>query len=575
MYRTEDRIIAQATARGSGKRGIIRLSGPEILNALLFSSESDPTGEDVQSQAQENKKNRVRCKDLNKRNPVIESDRILQSCRTSFDNDELQNSNFESNFEKDDDFIDAFSKRFIETSQEVKEAKAVPFFEADQFDFSADQTEEQGARIITGRIHPWSAPRDHVSVPCRVYYWSRGGFTGEPALELHLPGSQPILDAVIRRITRSGLARLADRGEFTLRAFLGGRIDLTQAEAILGVIDSEDNNDLSSALTQLAGGLAKPLEVLRESLMATAADLEAGLDFTEEDIEFISRDQLRQQLDSALEQIRQIENKMDRREGIDEEPEVILWGLPNSGKSSLFNAIVQRCSGREQQEALVSPIAGTTRDYLEFPVRYHGLNWKLIDTAGITDDITELDKTGVLGPNEKSMAAAKKLLKRAGIILLCVDISRLHKDFPQVPEKVVLENQSGKTVCLLTKTDLVSLKQISEALSRKEDLPQNRIATSTKNNYGIENILEEIARHLAKDHERGEVVPATAVRCRDSLHLAALALQTALDLTQITQDDVIIAAELRTALDQLGLITGVVHTDDLLDRIFSRFCIGK
>lgn len=572
MYRTEDRIIAQATARGPGQRGIIRLSGPEILKAVLFPSEQISNTPIIQNSFSAEEKT---SSNHDKQNEIIvdsESRRKLSDQPRPSEKFELQNSEFHQIPSKNEEYIEAVTK-----------VTSIPFFEADQFDFSSAQNGEQGARIISGRIHPWSAPWNRVSVPCEIYYWSRGGFTGEPALELHLPGSQPILDAVIRQITRSGLARLADRGEFTLRAFLGGRIDLTQAEAILGVIDSEDEKDLSSALSQLAGGLAKPLEILRESLMATAADLEAGLDFTEEDIEFISRDQLRQQLNSALEQIRQIEDKMNRRDGIGQEPEVILWGIPNSGKSSLFNAVIQKCSGSERQEALVSSVAGTTRDYLEFPVRFNGLRWKLIDTAGITDEISDevFDEiTGSetfagSGPEEKSMAATRTILNRARIILLCVDINRLNNGFPGTQEKTVLENRADKTLCLLTKTDLLESEKISEILTQEKIQSRNWIMTSTKNHLGMESILAAVAQRLTEDHGQGEVVPATATRCRDSLHQAALALQTALDLTLVTQDDVIIAAELRTALDQLGLITGAVHTDDLLDRIFSRFCIGK
>jgi tRNA modification GTPase len=221
-------------------------------------------------------------------------------------------------------------------------------------------------------------PRSLGPIPARLYLWpDRRSYTRQPAAELHMAGSPPLLEAVVESLCQAG-ARLARPGEFTLRAFLAGRLDLTQAEAVLGVIDARGQAQLDTALAQLAGGLAGPLAALRERLLDLLAHLEAGLDFAEEDIEFITPVQLDAQLAAAANEVQQLAQRMHSRRDTTELPRVVLVGAPNAGKSSLFNALAG------SDAAIVSDVAGTTRDYVTCRLTAGGQEFLLVDTAGET-----------------------------------------------------------------------------------------------------------------------------------------------------------------------------------------------
>ena len=222
---------------------------------------------------------------------------------------------------------------------------------------SSELAEAIRPKVYAGTLTPWEPERQ---VPCDLYFWPSGyGYTGQRAVELHLWGSEPILDAVQQRILQSthGKVRLASPGEFTLRAFLAGRLDLTQAEAVLGVIDATDEQHLKVALNQLAGGIGQPLHRIQDTLLDTLSHLEAGLDFADEGIDFISPGELVKQLDEASKRLSEIHQKISDRNSSGEIVRVLLVGPPNAGKSSLYNRLTDNCKG-----AIVSPIPGTTRD---------------------------------------------------------------------------------------------------------------------------------------------------------------------------------------------------------------------
>ena len=240
-------------------------------------------------------------------------------------------------------------------------------------DSDADATSVRRSSVLAGRLRVdgFTAP-----VPCDLYIWpSARSYTRQPAVEIHTVGSPPVLEAMLRTLCRRG-AKLAAPGEFTLRAFLAGRIDLTQAEAVLGVIDAGDRRALGVAIAQLAGGLGRPLGELREGLLDLLAHLEAGLDFVEDDIEFISCDELVRQLTAAADTLRNLATRTTARSVLRDTVRVVLVGRPNAGKSSLFNALLA------EQAAIVSPVAGTTRDYLIGELAIGDVRLELVDTAG-------------------------------------------------------------------------------------------------------------------------------------------------------------------------------------------------
>ena len=232
-------------------------------------------------------------------------------------------------------------------------------------------------RAVTGTFHA------DLTIPCQLLLWpSQKSFTRQPTAEIHTLGSAPLLEWVLTEVCAHGV-RLAEPGEFTLRAFLAGRVDLTQAEAVLGVIDAHGQDDLDTALSQLAGGLSRPLAQLREQLVEVLAELEAGLDFAEEDIQFISADELRRRLGEVEQTVARIREQMSLRTASNELPRVVLSGEPNVGKSSLFNALVElRGTQPAKAAAIVSARAGTTRDYLTATIDLGGLLCELVDTAG-------------------------------------------------------------------------------------------------------------------------------------------------------------------------------------------------
>jgi len=382
-------------------------------------------------------------------------------------------------------------------------------------------------------------PRDLSPCPATLYLWPTDrSYTRQPAAELHLPGSPPLLEAALEAVCLAG-ARLARPGEFTLRAFLAGRLDLTQAEAVLGVIDAHSQAELTAALGQLAGGIAQPLAVLRNQLLDLLAHLEAGLDFAEEDIEFISSVELVSQLAALAKQVAGLAERMSQRGRADRLPRVVLTGAPNAGKSSLFNAIAGKSA------AIVAPLAGTTRDHVVCRVVLEGIAVELVDTAG---EETALPET---------IAAAAQQLRHdqaahADLLVSCRDASQ-----PGV-------SASAAQVRVWTKCDLAPPPADPSA-----------IATSSRTGLGIAELRRRIATLLQTAPADGAVVAGTADRCRDSLRHATEALHRALAAAQSQLGEELVAAELRLALDELGRVVGAIYTDDVLDRVFSRFCIGK
>ena len=432
--------------------------------------------------------------------------------------------------------------------------------------------------LINGELTVWGI---ELPVPCTLYYWPKGrGFTGQQALELHTIGSQPLLDAILQTLCESG-CRLAGPGEFTLRAFLSGRIDLAQAEAVLGVIDADNRKQLEVALRQLAGGIGRPLAALRERLLEMTCHLEAEFDFADEDIEFLDRDLLREELENALQLIEQTEHQMQQRVSTSERPCVVLIGRPNVGKSSLFNALVKLATAKWHNPsifAIVSPQPGTTRDWLEAELEIGELALTLLDTAGIEEIETPADDQ----PRQLAQTVTRDAIEQAALVLLCLETGEPFTE----SEQTFLRENGDRTLIIRTKCDLVN-RALGFGLRAsggddvecqpRSPMPEARspIHTSADTGDGLPQLLEAIQSRLQRDNTYGEVVPATAMRCRESLSHAAESLRNARQLTETVRDDLLIATEMRIALEHIGQITGTVHNDEILDRIFSRFCIGK
>lgn len=377
------------------------------------------------------------------------------------------------------------------------------------------------------------------NVPARLFVWpTKRSYTRQPSVEIHTIGSPPILEAALSLVCANG-ARLARAGEFTLRAFLAGRIDLTQAEAVLGVIDAHTQADLNRALSQLAGGVADPLHEVRSDLLNLLADLEAGLDFVDEDIEFISQEEVVSRLFEIHQRVQNVSQQMVSRTASTVEPRVAFVGKPNAGKSSLINAITG------DAVAIVADQPGTTRDFIERRMELGGVMCVLVDTAGQEQGRNEIETAAQIASHRKS--------QECDVRVVCI-ASDDH-------DLVEIDDEPESEIHVATKCDLAP--------------GDFGISTSAKTGQGIDDLVLAIASRLHQIGGEQRVIAGAASRCRESLRESIDSLASAHQAAAAALGDELVAGEIRLALTSLGEVVGVVYTDDVLDRIFSRFCVGK
>lgn len=414
--------------------------------------------------------------------------------------------------------------------------------------------ESQRAVVCDTRLLlPWPGER---SIEAKVYYWpDQRSYTGQSSAELHLLGSMPVVEAIVEQLCSFG-ASPAERGEFTLRSFLAGKIDLPQAEAVLGVIEADNDRELQQALGQLAGDLSVPVRELRTQLIELLAHLEAGLDFVDEDIEFITAAALREQLRTIEEKLNTIYERLETRDARQPSIRAMLVGLPNAGKSSLFNQLV----GSER--AIIAPVAGTTRDVITQSVNWQGQQIEFADTAGLE----ELDDHS---PRAIAQDVLQVRLKQTDCVLFCIDTSQtICLDWFQTQfDRLSI---GGRLVMVVgTKADLAS--RLTNSKVPFEILVSNLQPDS------ILKLRELLAKRLAEvvEHHQSQALQQTALRCRTSLEQAIATVRQAIELSQTNAGEELVAGELRIALDDLSSVVGEIHSDDILSEIFNRFCIGK
>jgi len=388
-------------------------------------------------------------------------------------------------------------------------------------------------------LHGWLRLRSvAVPLPTDIYLWpGPHSYTGQSVVELHTISAPPLLDALVADCLHHG-ARAAQAGEFTMRAFLAGKLDLTRVEAVLAVIDAGNAAELTRALSQLAGGVSQPLQKLRDDLLNLLADLEAALDFADEDIEFVSQDDTLRRVSVALAHLILLQKQLQERALPARPFRVVLAGRPNAGKSSLFNALAGSAA------ALVSNIAGTTRDYLVCRLQIEGVTLELVDTAGI--DSTEQDNL----PLRIGQGLGREQMEQADLVLWC----------QQAGTRADSASLDARIVRIVSKCDL--------APAAADDL-----ATSAHTGAGLD-ALRGLLVDRARDHARPALAPSLS-RCRHHVDTCLTHLRRVHRLVLEEAPAELIALEIRCALDHLGAMVGAVYTDDLLDRIFSRFCIGK
>ncbi|MBX3330435.1 MAG: tRNA uridine-5-carboxymethylaminomethyl(34) synthesis GTPase MnmE [Nitrospira sp.] len=392
-----------------------------------------------------------------------------------------------------------------------------------------------------------------------VYMKAPRSFTAEDVVEIHCHGGWLVLQRVCEACIASG-ARLAEAGEFTKRAFLNGRLDLSQAEAVLDTIRAKSELGLKLAQRQLRGELTQQVHRLRSGLVSLLAHLEAGIDFVDEDIAFVGRDEMIVSLQETLAHIRRMLATAETGRVLREGVRVVIAGEPNVGKSSLLNSLLH------ENRAIVTDIPGTTRDLIEESTVWQGLRVTLVDTAGLRDttDLVELE----------GIRRSKEAQDQADIVLHVLDGTRL----TQIDLGSIRLLSFGRDdLLVVNKIDLVaagsvqSLSHTLRAITRCEVLP-----ISVRTGEGLDALKVAIQAQFVKpSFEPGDSVMVTQVRHRVALERAEASLQESLASIERGIAPEFVAVDLRGAGDALGEIVGAVTSDEVLDRIFSEFCIGK
>ena len=380
-------------------------------------------------------------------------------------------------------------------------------------------------------------------------------YTREDVVEFHCHGGPVVLKRVLEAVLRKG-ARLAEPGEFTKRAFLAGRIDLSQAEAVSQLIFAQTESAARSALRGLAGELGEKTRQLRQRLVEVLADLEAGLDFAEEEIEFISPSDLLKSLGEIDFELSRLISRAQAGMILSEGINLVIAGRPNVGKSTLMNALLER------DRVIVTPYPGTTRDVVEEVVNIAGVPVRLSDTAGIRREADEIEKYGV----ERSYQA----IARADLVLLLLDGSEPLTDHDQ---KLLKETEDKNRLIIINKIDLaqkISEKELAGFIQGEQILK-----ISAKTGQGIEELKRKIEEMIFTGELSGEDALVASLRQLELLRASREQIQRAIKTAQQGLSEEFIASELRRAVELLGEISGESVSEEMLEIIFSKFCIGK
>jgi tRNA modification GTPase len=378
-------------------------------------------------------------------------------------------------------------------------------------------------------------------------------FTKEDSVEISCHGSPVIVKEILKVLIQHG-ARLSEPGEFTKRAFLNGRFDLAQAEAVADLINAETDNARQAALNQMRGGFSKEINHLRQELIHFASLIELELDFGEEDVEFAKREELRNLVLKIQSYLRSLIDSFDQGNVIKNGIPTVIAGKPNAGKSTLLNTMLN------EERAIVSEIAGTTRDVIEDEMVLGGINFRFIDTAGLRETQDIIEAMGVERTRDR--------MKRASLIIYLFDLTQTSlAEIDQ--EESHLQNLGIPYLKVGNKLDKADEELMSQLANR------DFIFISASKKTNIQDLKERILSHFqVKTVKTGDVL-VTNLRHYQNLQQTYDALQRVLDgMSQgITGD--FLAMDIRQSLHFLGEITGTITTDDLLDNIFSKFCIGK
>lgn len=403
-------------------------------------------------------------------------------------------------------------------------------------------------------------------VPAAVYVFrAPRSYTRQDLVEFHMPGSPAIASMLLDRLLSEG-ARAALPGEFTARAFVSGRMDLTEAEGVASVIGARTDAQLAAANRVSGGAISRWVEGLQERLTDLLSLVEADIDFSEEGVEFISAGELAKRVWELRGDLAGLVRSSISAEQLNVLPSVVLVGPPNAGKSSLLNAL----TGVDR--AICSPLPGTTRDMLSAPLELRRSEALLVDVAGLAEPVSSLDK--------QAHELARRVASEADVLVFVIDVS----EDPVEPRFELLDLPAGaddRMIVAANKVDLLHRVEESVRCEQLREMSGEVIwPVSARTGTGLDDLRGAIESRLDRPSvDRGRELLALNARHRRAIAEADEALERAThtceaqpDLLQVVE---LLACDLREASDQLGLITGAVHAEDVLSRIFGRFCIGK
>lgn len=417
--------------------------------------------------------------------------------------------------------------------------------------FRGKNLEEQDSHTVHfGTIREGDLIVDEVLV---TLFIAPKSYTKENIVEISCHGSSYIIESIIKLIIKNG-ARGAKPGEFTLRAFLNGGLDLSQAEAVADLIASSSETSHQLAMKQMRGGFSNELKNLRDQLIHFASMIELELDFSEEDVEFANRDQLKQLILDIQKVLDKLIMSFDQGNVLKNGVPVVIAGKPNVGKSTLLNVLLN------EERAIVSDIAGTTRDTIEDEINIKGVIFRFIDTAGIRETEDVIEAKGV----ERTLAK----IKQARLLVYLAD--PIQDNIDAVKQQLAeVKAYNIPYLLVVNKKDLLDTEQL-EAYGKLEPL-----FISAKNNSGIEELQNKLLEIVNLANLNSEDVMVSNIRHVEALQKTNEALIRVLYGIDNPVASDFLAMDIRQSLYHLGEITGEVTTDDLLDNIFSKFCIGK
>jgi len=396
-----------------------------------------------------------------------------------------------------------------------------------------------------------------------TFFKAPHSFTGEDSAEISVHGSVYIQQKLLQVLIEHG-CRMAEAGEFTRCAFVNGKFDLAQAEAIADLISSESEVAHRVAINQLKGGFSKELQVMRSKLLEMTALMELELDFSEEDVEFADRSKLMALLDETLAHVNQLKDSFRLGNAIKNGVPVAIVGQTNTGKSTLLNALLG------EDRAIVSDIAGTTRDTIEETLNINGILFRFIDTAGIRDTEETIEKIGI----ERSYRKMSEANIVIGMLDATNDYESMFSSANEIISKVDLEHQ--QLILCINKVD--TLADQGEALlgQLRQDLDKDKIMViclSAKHGFGLNDLYNALKHSQPLTYPDATLV--TNVRHYEALAHASEALLHVKEGLQINTPTDLVSQDLRESIHYLGTITGEITTYEVLGTIFSRFCIGK